>query len=125
MFLLKGADFFCSAPVLVLLANARAPIDGGRIQSLGEGERWTWGDSNPRPLRCERSALPAEPQAHGPAHYRERERRCQGGRVGARRSPALHRSPVSCQPARRTATLRLRGFRATEVTATTAPSPPS
>jgi hypothetical protein len=29
-------------------------------------EKWTWGDSNPRPLRCERSALPAEPQAHDP-----------------------------------------------------------
>ena len=24
---------------------------------------WTWGDSNPRPPRCERGALPTEPQA--------------------------------------------------------------
>ena len=51
-----------------LPAEARAPSE-----ARGEGERnrlmWTDGDSNPRPPRCKRGALPAELSAHlGFAH---------------------------------------------------------
>lgn len=40
--------------------------------SDGASHWWTRGDSNPRPLRCERSALPAELQAlkHNPLYNR-------------------------------------------------------
>src|SRR5215475_14079013 len=32
----------------------------GLVSVEGSSAWWTWGESNPRPLRCERSALPTE-----------------------------------------------------------------
>ena len=34
------------------------------ITDRGRGAWWRWGDSNPRPLHCERSALPTELHPH-------------------------------------------------------------
>ncbi len=52
--------------------NRAAPVG---MTSLGwwmkrEVVWWTRGDSNPRPPRCERGALPAELLAHGVATFR-------------------------------------------------------
>jgi hypothetical protein len=36
----------------------------GQTRFVGRGIWWRWRDSNPRPPRCERGALPAEPHPH-------------------------------------------------------------
>ena len=53
-----------SSTDLVAILFARSKRGGGQNLVLFKGSWWTRGDSNPRPPRCERGALPAELLAH-------------------------------------------------------------
>src|SRR6266850_29611 len=55
-----------SLPAVYLLVSAQPPISADREKTCIniEEDWWTRGDSNPRPPRCERGALPAELLAH-------------------------------------------------------------